>query len=96
MLLPGGTTDLGEGELHAPHLTLVAQAIFADGLQLGVAVAEVRMGTTDMSGASSRSVAFASWYVQTGSLEWAPGNLVGLAGAASMMESVLILCKKRG
>ena len=37
--IPSGTTDLGEGELHAPHLTLVAQTVFADDFQLGVAVA---------------------------------------------------------
>ena len=34
--LPGSTTDLGEGELDAPHLALVAQTVFSDDLQLGV------------------------------------------------------------
>jgi len=34
--LTGSTTNLGEGEQDTPHLTLVAQAVFADGLQLGV------------------------------------------------------------
>jgi hypothetical protein len=31
---PGSTTDLGEGELDAPHLTLVAETVLADSLQL--------------------------------------------------------------
>ena len=35
--LTGSTTDLGEGELDAPHLTLVAETVLADGLQLSVA-----------------------------------------------------------
>jgi len=34
---PGSTTDLGEGELDAPHLTLVAETELADSLQLSVA-----------------------------------------------------------
>merc|ERR1719300_1239465 len=32
--LSGGGPDLGQGELHAPHLTLVTQTILADELQL--------------------------------------------------------------
>src|SRR5690242_7751342 len=36
--LPGSTTDLGEGELDAPHLALVAQTILADELKLSVPV----------------------------------------------------------
>ncbi|KAH9824561.1 40S ribosomal protein S9-B [Teratosphaeria destructans] len=36
--IPGSTTDLGEGELDTPHLTLVAQTVLADNLQLGVTV----------------------------------------------------------
>lgn len=47
-ILPSGTTNLRESELDAPHLTLVAQAIFADNLQLGVAAIEVRI-TIDVS-----------------------------------------------
>ena len=35
--IPGGTTDLGEGELDAPDLTLVAETELANGLQLSVA-----------------------------------------------------------
>ena len=34
--LPGSTTDLGEGELDAPDLTLVAETILADKLQFRV------------------------------------------------------------
>ena len=35
--IPGSTTDLGEGELDAPDLTLVAETELANGLQLSVA-----------------------------------------------------------
>ena len=35
--IPGSTTDLGEGELDAPDLTLVAETVLADSLQLRVA-----------------------------------------------------------
>lgn len=38
MHLPGSTTDLGEGELDAPHLALVAQTILANELELSVPV----------------------------------------------------------
>jgi hypothetical protein len=34
--LPGGTTDLGECKQDTPHLTFISQAIFSNGLQLGV------------------------------------------------------------
>jgi hypothetical protein len=47
MFIPSGTSDLGQGQLHTPHLTLVAQAIFADDLEFGVAVPIVRY-TSDM------------------------------------------------
>lgn len=33
---PGSTTDLGEGQLDAPDLALVAETIFADELELSV------------------------------------------------------------
>ena len=36
--IPGSTTDLGEGELDTPDLTLVAETVLADDLQLGVTV----------------------------------------------------------
>jgi hypothetical protein len=36
--VPGSTADLGQRQLHAPDLTLVAETIFADSLQLGVTV----------------------------------------------------------
>ena len=49
----GGLSDLGEGELDAPHLTLVTQTILADNLQLlveaflleGTARSRVRLTT---------------------------------------------------
>jgi hypothetical protein len=34
--IPSSTTNLGERQLHAPHLTLVAKTIFADSLQFRV------------------------------------------------------------
>jgi hypothetical protein len=34
--LPGSTSDLGEGELDTPHLTLILQAILANKLQFAV------------------------------------------------------------
>jgi hypothetical protein len=34
--LPGSTTNLGEGEADTPHLALVAEAILANELQLGI------------------------------------------------------------
>lgn len=33
---PGSTTDFGQGEEHTPHLTLVAETILADELELSV------------------------------------------------------------
>ena len=36
LCIPGSTANFGESEQHAPHLTLVSQAIFANGLQLRV------------------------------------------------------------
>ena len=49
--LPSSTTDLGEGELHTPHLALVAESVFADDLQLGVTVSSVRrLMYADVSG----------------------------------------------
>jgi hypothetical protein len=40
--IPSSTTNLGEGKLDTPHLTLVAEAVFADDLQFGIAVIAVR------------------------------------------------------
>ena len=34
--IPGSTTNLGQGELDTPDLTLVAESILADELQLRV------------------------------------------------------------
>lgn len=36
-LLPSSTTNFGQGELDTPDLTLVAQTVFTDDLQFGVA-----------------------------------------------------------
>jgi len=49
------TTDLRESELDTPHLTLVAETVFADDLQFGVTGGLLE--PFDMGGASSRSVA---------------------------------------
>ena len=53
--IPSSTTNLGEGELNAPHLTLVAETVFADNLQFGVTGGLLE--PFDVGGASSRSVA---------------------------------------
>jgi hypothetical protein len=53
--IPSSTTNLGEGELDTPHLTLVAETVFADNLQFGVTGGLLE--PFDMRGASSRSVA---------------------------------------
>jgi hypothetical protein len=37
--VPGSTTDLGQGELDTPDLTLVAETVLANELQLGVTIA---------------------------------------------------------
>jgi hypothetical protein len=34
--IPGSTTNLGQGELDAPNLTLVSQTVLSDELQLGI------------------------------------------------------------
>ena len=39
--IPGSTTDLGEGELDAPDLTLVTETVLADTLQLRVPISRV-------------------------------------------------------
>jgi len=41
--IPSSTTDLGQRKLDTPHLALVAESVFADDLQLGVAVMFVRI-----------------------------------------------------
>lgn len=37
-LIPGSTTDLGQSQTDSPDLTLIAQAILADELKLGVTI----------------------------------------------------------
>ena len=65
--LPSGTTDLGQGQLDAPDLTLVAETILADELQLGIPNPTLTC-VPDISGARSRSVAM-EYHIQTSGLE---------------------------
>jgi hypothetical protein len=53
---PGSTTDLGESQLDAPDLALVAETILADELQLSIPIPTLT-SVPDISGARSRSVA---------------------------------------
>jgi hypothetical protein len=46
--IPSSTSDFGQSQLHTPHLTLVAQAIFTNNLQLRVSVNIVRLSSVDM------------------------------------------------
>lgn len=55
--VPGSTTDLGESQLDAPDLALVAQTIFSNELELGVPNPTLTSIVADISGARSRSVA---------------------------------------
>jgi hypothetical protein len=74
--IPSSTTDLGEGEQHAPHLALVAQTILADGLEFGVTESLSVDLSLDLNRARSCSVARV--YIQTSGLEWTSWDLVGL------------------
>jgi hypothetical protein len=81
--LPGSTTDLGEGQLHAPDLALVAETILADELEL-VVPNQPLTDVPDINGASSRSVAVGCEYVQTSGLERTARDAVRLGvGAGS-------------
>jgi hypothetical protein len=51
MTVPGSTTNLGEGELDTPDLTLITKTILADELQF-----RVPKGISDMNRASSDTV----------------------------------------
>ena len=75
--LPSGTTDLGQSQLDAPDLTLVAETILADELQLSIPNPTLTC-VPDISGASSRSVAVGCKYVQTSGLERTTGDAVRL------------------
>jgi len=56
--IPGSTTDLGEGEHDAPHLTLVAETKLADELQFSVPERIMLIkGTNDLG----REPAHAQW-----------------------------------
>ena len=39
--IPSSTTNLGEGELDTPDLTLVAETVLADSLQFGVTIEDM-------------------------------------------------------
>lgn len=82
--VPSSTTDLGEGEENSPHLTLVAETILSDGLQLGVTRDNCQSIDFDMNGARSRSVA--RNYIQTSGLEWTSWDLIGLGVGTSRGE----------
>lgn len=45
MDLPGSTTNLGEGELDTPDLTLVPETVLADELQLGVPISQAQLAS---------------------------------------------------
>src|SRR3569833_38872 len=78
--IPGSTTDLGQGELDTPDLSLVLQAILADELQLGVPgccifpVSPLLL-TTTWAEASSCSVAGEDEYEQSSGLEGSSRHL---------------------
>ena len=63
--LPGSTTDLGQRQLHAPDLTLVAEAILADELKLSVTIPSLTKDVPDISRARSSSVAIGDRYART-------------------------------
>lgn len=48
--LTSSTTNLGEGEEHTPHLTLVAETVLADELQLSVQSSGLEGATGDLGG----------------------------------------------
>jgi len=52
--LTGSTTDLGEGKLDTPDLTLVAETVLANELQLGVKSGGLEGATGDLSGLGVR------------------------------------------
>lgn len=74
--IPSSTTDLGQSEEHTPNLTLVAETIFTNGLQLGVTdnvLVDCFMAWTETS--SCHSVARDN--IQTSRLERSTWDLVG-------------------
>lgn len=61
--LPGSTTDLGQSQLDTPDLTLVAQTIFADELELSIPnptltndVPDMKRSTLALSGLAGQSI----------------------------------------
>jgi len=78
MNIPGSTTNLGQGELDTPHLTLVAETVLANELQLGVTIirtVSVFQFTFDLS----REQAHAQWPVITDSRAASKGRRGTLA-----------------
>lgn len=48
-IVPSSTSNLGESQLDTPDLSLVAETIFTDNLQFGIAEEKLDEGTTDIS-----------------------------------------------
>jgi hypothetical protein len=87
--IPSSTTNLGERKLDAPHLTLVAEAVFADNLQFGIAV--MRLGTVDLSRGKLLLSGLVSCHVQTCRLERTSRDLVGFGVAATVVKLAHVL-----
>lgn len=86
-ILPSSTTNLGQRQTDAPHLTLVAEAILANELQLGVTIASESVLSHNRR---KQRQAHVQWPVNTDSradskglrgtrevLEWARGGILG-------------------
>lgn len=75
--LTGSTTDLGQGKLDTPDLPLVAETIFTDGLQFGIAGNKMPRSVLSPYGDCESHVsqrhenehAQTQWYSQTRGLE---------------------------
>lgn len=76
--IPGSTTNLGQGELDTPDLTLVAETVLSNELQLGVTIILSQVSfriTNDLS----RELALAHWPVNTDSRAASKGRRGTLA-----------------
>ena len=78
MNIPGSTTNLGQGKLDTPDLTLVAETVLANELQLGVTT-KCRMSVFFGSNDLSREQALAHWPVNTDSRAASKGRRGTLA-----------------
>jgi hypothetical protein len=47
--IPSSTTDLREGQLDTPDLTLVAETVLSDGLEFSITSYGISIGTHDMT-----------------------------------------------